>query len=226
MSTGAVIIEGEVRVPMNITSLRRFRKWAHSPEFPDHGKICFIAGEIDIDMSPENIYSHSRPKRDLSTDLNVFVRKRDVGELFFDGMLLVNEGADLGTEPDLMFCSWESLKSGRVEYRPASKAGKDLVEVAGTPDLVVEIISRSSVRKDTVRLRSAYFDAGIPEYWLIDARGKLVDFQLLKRTGKEYVAVAPDAEGFLRSPTFGCRFRIARKRNPIGGYSYRLRHRD
>ena len=125
-----------------------------------------------------------------------------------------------------MFCSWESLRAGRVEYRPASKAGKELVEVAGTPDLVVEIISPSSVRKDTVRLRTAYFDAGIPEYWLIDARGKLVDFQLLKRTGKEYVAVAPDAEGFRRSPTFACRFRIARKRNPIGGYSYRLRHRD
>lgn len=226
MSTGAIVFEDQLRVPSDVFSLRGFRRWAHSPEFPERGKICYIAGEIDIDMSPENLFSHSRPKRDLSIDLAILVRKRNLGEVLLDGAFLVNEKAELGTEPDLMFCSWDSLLAGRVRYRPAKAGGKELVEVAGTPDLVVEIISPSSVRKDTVRLREAYFDAGIPEYWLIDARGKKVDFQLLKRTSKDYVAVAPDVDGFRRSTVIGCRFRITQKRNPIGGYSYRLRHRD
>ena len=118
MSTGAVIIEGEVRVPLNITSLQRFRKWAHSGEFPDHGKICYIAGEIDIDMSPENIYWHSVPKGDLYADLKMIVRKRNLGELLPDGVFLVNEGADLSTEPRPHVLQLGKLASGSRGVSP------------------------------------------------------------------------------------------------------------
>ena len=38
------------------------------------------------------------------------------------------------------------------------------VEVEGSPDMVLEVISDSSVRKDDVLLRQGYWDAGIGEY--------------------------------------------------------------
>ena len=82
-------------------------------------------------------------------------------------------------------------------------------ELEGTPDLVVEIISDSSVRKDRKLLREAYARAGIPEYWLIDARGAEVDFQILVHAEDDY-APAKRTGGWQVSPTFGKKFRLRR----------------
>ena len=46
----------------------------------------------------------------------------------------------------------------------------------GPPDLCVEIISPSSVEKDTDLLFKRYAKAGIQEYWLIDALGASPQF--------------------------------------------------
>ena len=85
-----------------------------------------------------------------------------------------------------------------------------------------EIVSDSSVRKDKVELRQSYFAAGIPEYWLIDARGDELDFQLLVRGTEDYVAQSADAKGYFWSPCFGRRFLLTRKAHKISGWSYRL----
>jgi len=222
MSTGAVIFEDQLRVPMDVFELQKFCDWAHSDEYPETGKIAFIDGEIEVDMSPEELTSHNRVKRDLSIDLGTIVRQSDQGELLVDGALLVNESARLATEPDLMYCSWDSIRVGRVVYAPSVEGSDRLVEVRGSPDLVCEIVSKGSVGKDTVRLREAYFAAGIPEYWLIDARGKALDFQILIRGETEYRSVAPDAQGGLLSSVFQRHFRLIRQQNPVGATCYRL----
>ena len=222
MSAGAVIFEDQIRVPADVFNLQNFREWAHSGDFPESGQISFIDGEIEIDMSPEELSSHNRVKRDLLTDLNVFARRADEGELLVDGAFLVNAAANLATEPDLMFCTWETLRAGRAEFAPWVAGSDRLVEVRGSPDLVCEIVSQGSVRKDTVRLRQAYFDAGIREYWLIDARGKALEFHNLTRGKKGYVDVKPDADGCLRSRVLKRRFRIVRRKNQVGGVCYRL----
>jgi Uma2 family endonuclease len=222
MSTGAVIFEDQLRVPMDVFELDKFRAWAHSDDYPETGKIAFIDGDIEVDMSPEELSSHNRVKRDISTDLNVIVRESDFGELLVDGAFLVNKAARLATEPDLMYCSWEAIRTGRVVYAPWVEGSDRLVEVRGSPDLVCEIVSKGSVRKDTVRLRKTYFEAGIPEYWLIDARGKTLSFQILVRSDLEYIAVVPDARGYLLSQVFQRRFRLVSRQNPVGGACYRL----
>ena len=222
MSIGAVIFEDQVRIPMDVFELQKFRVWAHSDEFPETGKIAFIDGEIEIDMSPEELNSHNRVKRDISTNFNAFVRDADVGDLLVDGAFLVNEAAKLATEPDLMFCSWDAIRTGRVVYAPWVEGNDRLVEVRGTPDFVCEIISKGSVRKDTVRLRKACFEAGISKYWLIDARGQSLNFRILVRGESEFVAVDPDANGFLPSPALNRSFRIVRQQNQVGGTCYRL----
>ena len=89
--------------------------------------------------------------------------------------------------------------------------------------MVVEIVSDSSVRKDNVELRRSYFEAGIPEYWLIDARDDdEIRFQLLVRGADEYVAQPADAKGYFLSPCFGRKFLLTRKAHKISGWSYRL----
>jgi Uma2 family endonuclease len=222
MSVAAVIFEDRIRVPADVFDLLGFRAWAHSDKLPETGHLSFIEGDIEIDLSPEELNSHNFVRRDVSTDLNVFVRKQEPGELLVSGAFLVNKAARLATEPDLMFCSWATLRTGRVEFAPWVEGSDRLVEVRGSPDLVCEIVSKGSVRKDTVRLRKTYYDAGITEYWLIDARGKTVDFQILTRGKKGFVAAKPAADGYLPSLVLDRRFKITRRHDQLGGACYRL----
>ena len=96
-----------------------------------------------------------------------------------------------------------------------------LAGTIGTPDLVVEIVSRSSVEKDIVLLRRAYRRAGIPEYWLIEARGESIGVELLVLRGNRYVA-APARGGWRTSPVLGRRVRLERSRNRMGRWRYQF----
>ena len=222
MSRAAILYEEAVHIPAYVVDLTSFRRWAHSDEFPEYGKITFVKGEIIIDMSPEEITSHAKVRRDVQYFLGKLLESNDIGELLPDGTMFVNEEADVSNEPDLLFCSWDSLRSGRVQYKERTVGSGRLIEVVGSPDMVMEVVSRSSVRKDTRILRASYFKAGVQEYWLIDAREDEIDFQILVRGENDFEPAQPDDSGYCQSPVFGCRFLLSRSRNPVGGYRYQL----
>lgn len=52
--------------------------------------------------------------------------------------------------------------------------------IVGAPDLVVEIISPSSVVADCIVKRDAYKRAGVPEYWLVDPQQKTIEVFVLE----------------------------------------------
>ena len=82
------------------------------------------------------------------------------------------------------------------------------MEVEGAPDLVVEIVSDTSTSKDTCRLPAAYFLAGVPEFWLVDARGKAAAFTIYRRGPKGYEPVDRDPDGFQSSAVLGCGYQL------------------
>jgi Uma2 family endonuclease len=86
---------------------------------------------------------------------------------------------------------------------------------------VLEVISDSSVVKDAELLRTAYHKAGVPEYWLIDARGESISFQILYHRKNGYAA-APVRDGWQRSRVFGRGFRLDRQRDALGLWEYTL----
>lgn len=221
----AIVIDGHSRIPADVFTFERFRRWAHSDDFPERGKVSFLGGEVNFDLSPENIETHNKVKTAIVAGLGAALAEQPAGDLLSDGALLTNKRAGLAVEPDVMFCGWESLRAGRVKYVPQAAGSQQLVEVSGTPDLVVEIVSPSSVRKDTRQLLELYFAAGIPEYWLIDARREAISFQLLVRNKSKFTALRPDKQGFRKSPDFDRRFQLTRQVNPVGGYSYALLNR-
>lgn len=67
--------------------------------------------------------------------------------------------------------------------------------IDGASDLVVEIVNDSSVAKDTRRLPERYATAGVPELWLVDARGEAVDFGILILDRGTYRSTRAGAEG-------------------------------
>ena len=51
--------------------------------------------------------------------------------------------------------------------------------IEGVPDLVVEILSRSTARRDRMEKLRLYERCGVREYWIVDPRGKSVEVYLL-----------------------------------------------
>ncbi len=208
-------------IPAAAHSLEGFRAWAQSADFPQRGSVSFINGEILIDMSPEEIETHNKVKTEVTSVLHRLSRELNLGVFYSDRTLITNVAANLSTEPDGMFVSWDSLRSGRLKRAPRKDHPGESVELEGAPDMVLEIVSRSSIKKDTEKQREAYCRAGIPEYWLINALGKQVDFQILIRRGAEYVP-SRSRQGWRRSSVFAQDFRLRRGRDPIGDWQYSL----
>lgn len=208
-------------VPPTVRNWRGYRDWALSSNFPEQGHISFVNGEILIDMSPERIDTHSLVKLQVSAVLSTLVQTIKSGYMLPDRVLLSNEQAGVSTEPDALFVGRDSLSKGLVQFVPGGTNPLGAQEVVGRPDWVLEVLSLSSRKKDKVLLREGYHRAGIPEYWLIDALGNEIDFQMLLRKEKDYEpAVAQD--GWLSSPTFGKSFKLERILHEDGFLEYTL----
>src|SRR5688572_25203136 len=165
-------------VPGWVQDLKSFTRSAESPEFPEHGRISFIRGTIRIDLSMEQLFIHNRLELRITGTLEALATSQSLGYVFSDGARVNNEVADLSVQPDALFVSFESLESGRARLVEGSE--ERYVRIEGSPDVIVEVVSESSDRKDTIELREDYFTAGVVEYWVVDAREKTASFELLK----------------------------------------------
>ncbi len=212
-----LVLEEEIEVPMDLRCLADFRRWATSDAFPERGRIDYIAGRIDVDMSPEDLHTHGKLKAEIIGVVYPRIKKDELGELYTDSTRVSCPEADLSVEPDVVFVSESSLDTGRVRLVPKAGGGADrYVELEGPPDLVVEIVSDASVRKDTERLPAAYYQASVAEFWLIDARGEDLLFRIHGRGPTQYEPAERDADGYQRSAVLNRWYRLERGRNARG----------
>jgi len=221
-----VRIEEQVEIPLEVHTLAEFRRWAASDDFPERGRIDFISGSLEVDMSPEDLFCHGTLKGEIHGVLHQLVKRGRLGHLFVDRTRISCPEADLSAEPDVVFLSTETRASGRVRLVPKSGGERGrYIEIEGPPDLIVEVVSDSSVTKDTVRLPESYARAGIPEFWLADARGHQVVFRIHRLAQSVYEPVTPDDQGFQRSEVFGCGFRLDAERDEEGEWEFDLREK-
>jgi Uma2 family endonuclease len=218
-----IIIDERFRIPREAEQFEGFRHWVESADFPESGRIDYLAGDVEIEMSPEDLHTHGVVKAEIAARLHALAADRDLGEVFVDRARVVHPAAGLSAEPDVVMVLWSSLESGRVRYVPASDKGPGrFSEIEGAPDLLVEIVSDSSERKDTERLPRLYAAAGVPELWLVDARGGDLRFQIQTLRSGRYAAVTPDLQGWTPSPVLAARFRLVRERTRLSTWRYRL----
>ena len=166
MST--VVVSDQVRIPAWVDDLEAFRRWMRSDTYPERAWVSFLNGEIWVDTHMEQLFTHNRVKTCYTVTLGGLADAEDLAYYFSDRCSLSHEAANLSTEPDGTFCSWEAVEEGRVRLVEGVEEG--FVELEGSPDMALEIVSAYSVRKDTQVLRKLYWRARIPEYWLVDAR--------------------------------------------------------
>jgi len=210
-----------LRIPAEAMSFAGFNRWVTSDRFPEGWRVSRIRGELFVEMSPEEIQSHGQLKTEVIRALATLVRSRRLGRVYADRTLITHEEADVSTEPDCTFVSHEAMRSGRVRWVAAESDQDRYLSLAGSPDLVVEVVSKSSVVKDTQVLKDAYEAAKIQEYWLIDARRDEMSIQIFSLAGASYTAV-PVSDGKWPSPLFGTTFHLFREKDEFGYWEYTL----
>jgi Uma2 family endonuclease len=215
-----LLLEDEsLQIPDGINDLAAFRAWFDSDSFPDRGRFFFLDGAVWLDLTREELFAHNQVKQEFNLVLGGLVKAQKLGRYFPDGIQIVNLAAELSSQPDGSFVSHASLRDHRVKLTPGKAGG--LAELEGIPDMVLEVVSRSSIYKDTDRLIELYWRAGIPEYWLADARTDTLRFDIFRLGSKGYKLVRKTA-GYAKSQVFGKSFQLTRQLDESGNPEFSL----
>src|SRR3954466_12462406 len=149
-----------IQVPASAFTPAGFREWAFSASYPQRGRATLIDGNIFIDMTSERFNTHNFVKLEVTSVIYSLAKSERLGMTAADGALITNEAAGISNEPDGCFATWASLRAKKVELI-RSESGNKAESWEGSPDWVLEVVSDSSVQKDTVHLMDAYHRAGI-----------------------------------------------------------------
>lgn len=221
MST-MIVDDVELHIPHWVKDLKSFLRWRRSPVFPKRGNIWWLRGEVWADMSKEQIFWHLALKGEIFRVLANLALEMEGSMMLPDGLLYTNPTADISGNPDATFISAETRQAERIVLKEGMEYG--FVEIIGTPDMVLEVVSDSSMEKDTETLFESYWLAGIPEYWIADGRVAPARFEIYRRSSKGYVP-ARKKDAWQRSNVFGKSFRLTEKTDRFGGPTYRLESR-
>ncbi len=143
--------------------------------FPDDGKRHeLIDGEHYVTPLPAS--KHQAIVWNLNGLLYAYLRDHPVGKAFGAPLDVVFSQFDV-VEPDLLFISTERRKHVLTEKN-----------VQGAPDLVVEIGSPSTRKRDETIKRRLYERFGVAEYWVIDP--ELDAIKIYRRAGDRYERAA------------------------------------
>ena len=112
--------------------------------------------------------THQRVARQLILKIGNYLVGKQC-ELFIapsDVRLNAHQGDDTVFQPDL-YVVCDKTKLHEKGY-------------LGAPNLVIEILSPSTARFDTIVKFQKYLEAGVLEYWIVDPEGKTVDVFVLE----------------------------------------------
>lgn len=131
-------------------------------EFDDTDTFYYelLNGELVAKSAPSPL--HQRISRNIFRALDNFVIANNLGEVLYAPLDVFLDEYN-ATQPDVLFLS-------REKQHLVTPDG-----VQGAPDLVVEIISPSSMKRDRGDKMKLYERCGIGEYWLVDARTRSVE---------------------------------------------------
>jgi Uma2 family endonuclease len=122
--------------------------------FPDDGKRHeLIDGEHYVTPSPNT--RHQRIVINLAGLIWTFLQRSSIGEVFASPLDVVFSDFDI-VAPDLLFIS-----NARREVLTE-------LNVRGAPDLVVEVGSPDTRRRDELTKHRLYERFGVSEYWVVD----------------------------------------------------------
>ncbi|MDQ3692012.1 MAG: Uma2 family endonuclease [Chloroflexota bacterium] len=155
---------------------------------PDDGqRYEIIGGELFVSPSP--ILDHQRVVTRLGTQLYMYVEAHQMGEVFLGPTDVFFAETDV-VVPDVLFVAGDRSDILHRRY------------VAGAPDLVIEVLSPKTRRRDLGVKKALYAAYGVAEYWIADPSARTLEVWTLVDGGYELVEQRGDLVRSLVVPGF------------------------
>lgn len=170
------------------------RSWEEYEAIDDARRFEMLDGEV-FEITPPTIL-HQSIIMLLGLLVGGFVRANGLGKVYPAPVALRPDPHSDWAEPDLV---WVGRDSAAVT---------DERWIEGAADLVVEVVSRSSTRRDRVVKKSLYARWGVRHYWIVDPlRRALEPYRLDAATGlyvpaRERVVPSEGKEHWTAEPFF------------------------
>ncbi len=139
-----------------------------------------IDGKI-VAMSPRPAFNHNQISSNIYRLFANHLKKRKCTAIA-DGMDLYLTEKDHFVPDGMIVCDKNKIKANGVH---------------GAPDLVVEVLSPSTMKNDRTHKKDVYEQCGVREYWIVSPESKSIEQYLLedgKFTLHEVYAIRPDYE--------------------------------
>ena len=152
---------------------RTFRRWVEARPIADVNHYELVGGRIV--MTPPAGWSHGSIELAIGGALKAHVRRHALGIV-----LGASAGYDLPSgdtlQPDASFVS-----AARFAAQPPARPD-EFLRIA--PNLVVEVLSASTAKRDRTEKKRVYEANGVEEYWIVDGRHRAVTVFVLGARGR------------------------------------------
>lgn len=143
-----------VQTPARITAQAFYQR----PEYAQHDLIQLIDGEVIIGVPPIPLHQ----------------------QIVLATAILLKQAAAAGGQVyvapvEMFFDEYNSLQPDVLYIAPQSRCIVEDKRLVGPPDLVVEVLSPSTVRHDKTVKFLVYEKNGVSEYWLVDPTHRLLE---------------------------------------------------
>lgn len=143
------------------------KRWTYEEYYKlqDDQRYEIIDGALLMSPAPDTW--HQSWLNSLNILMSLFVRRTKFGRIFISPVDVVLDPANT-VQPDIVFIGAKNL--GIVQKQA----------ILGVPDLVVELISSTSVRRDRYVKKELYERFGVAEYWIGDAANQSLEILTLR----------------------------------------------
>ena len=151
----------------------------------DRNRYELFEGELVVTPSPS--WAHQTVVTNLAWAVSDYVRRNNLGKVAVAPMDVLLSNITV-VQPDLLFVARERLSIIQPRY------------VQGPPDLVVEVISPSTVANDRQVKQQLYARYAVPHFWLFDPEERRADAYQLTEGNYQLAATAEGSERFAAPP--------------------------
>ena len=161
------------------------RRWTYEAysRLEDDQRYEIIQGELLMAPAPDTW--HQDWLNSLNLVITPFVRRNRLGRVFISPIDVVLDEENI-VQPDIVFVAADGE---RIIQRRA---------IFGVPDLLVELVSPSSVRRDRYEKRELYARFGVREYWIGDPANRSLEILTLQ-DGQYALHCAAEEKGRVNS---------------------------
>ena len=170
----------------------RPKEWTYE-EFmalPEGGPLRYEIIDGELSMTPAPDIRHQKISGNLFAMIHLFFSRHPLGEVFSAPTdVILSHDPLRAVEPDLIVVSSEHRSIIREK------------NIEGSPDLLVEILSEGTEKRDRREKFSLYERSGVSEYWIVDPESQTV--QVFRLSGTKYASPLEFRKnGALSTPLF------------------------